>query len=151
MWFVDTFEYCRPAASYQPSEHSDFSFDNLSTTTDNNIKQPHSLPPPAQLQQSQSRNVQRSVSQPECAAANEKSLFRWVDPFNLISEAFSYRLPFLGARSSRRSTSRWMMPMKIGIFSRRLRSSSRSTKSIKYDKFKFNFTVLSQTCLFFSS
>lgn len=66
----------RPATSYQPSEHSDFSFDNLSTTTDNNQKQPLSLPPPAQLQQAQSRNVQRSVSQPECAAANDKSLFR---------------------------------------------------------------------------
>ncbi|CRL03250.1 CLUMA_CG016560, isoform A [Clunio marinus] len=65
------------AASYQPSEHSDFSFDNLSTTTDNNTKQPHSLPPPAQLQQqTQSRNVQRSVSQPECADSNDKSLFR---------------------------------------------------------------------------
>ena len=60
--------------SYQPSE-SDFSFDNLSTTTDNNTKQPHSLPPPQQLQQQQQqRNVQRSISQPECA--NEKSLFK---------------------------------------------------------------------------
>ncbi|CAG9800325.1 unnamed protein product [Chironomus riparius] len=67
----------RPAASYQPSERSDFSFDNLSTTTDNNVqsKQPQSLPPPQQPHQSQaSRNVQRSVSQPECA--NEKSLFK---------------------------------------------------------------------------
>ncbi|CAO1308266.1 unnamed protein product [Diamesa hyperborea] len=60
--------------SYQPSE-SDFSFDNLSTTTDNNTKQPHSLPPPQQLQQQQQqRNLQRSISQPECA--NEKSLFK---------------------------------------------------------------------------
>lgn len=66
----------RPATSYQPSEHSDFSFDNLSTTTDNNTKQPLSLPPPAQLQQLQARNVQRSISQPECAVANEKSLFK---------------------------------------------------------------------------
>lgn len=76
--FVSTNESYRPAASYQPSERSDFSFDNLSTT-DNNVqsKQPQSLPPPQQPHQSQlSRNVQRSVSQPECA--NEKSLFKWV-------------------------------------------------------------------------
>lgn len=72
---VSTNESYRPAASYQPSERSDFSFDNLSTTTDNNAqsKQPQSLPPPQQQSQS-SRNVQRSVSQPECA--NEKSLFK---------------------------------------------------------------------------
>lgn len=57
--------------SYQPSE-SDFSFDNLSTTTDNN-KQPHSLPP-GREQTTQQRNVQRSISQPECAS--DKSLFR---------------------------------------------------------------------------
>jgi hypothetical protein len=65
--------------SYQPSEHSEFSFDNISTT--DNIKQPHSLPPTvAQMQQMQlqPRNVQRSVSQPECAASNEKSLSRYV-------------------------------------------------------------------------
>lgn len=77
--FVSTNESYRPAASYQPSERSDFSFDNLSTTTENNVqsKQPQSLPPPQQPHQSQSsRNVQRSVSQPECA--NEKSLFKWV-------------------------------------------------------------------------
>lgn len=65
-------------ASYQPSE-SDFSFDNLSTTTDNNSKQPHSLPPGGAVgirdqQPTQQRNVQRSVSQPECAS--DKSLFR---------------------------------------------------------------------------
>ncbi|KAG5678050.1 hypothetical protein PVAND_007754 [Polypedilum vanderplanki] len=72
-----TNESYRPAASYQPSERSDFSFDNLSTTTDNNTqtKQPQSLPPPQHQSSSQlSRNVQRSVSQPECA--NEKSLFK---------------------------------------------------------------------------
>ncbi|XP_070497645.1 voltage-gated inwardly rectifying potassium channel KCNH6 isoform X5 [Chironomus tepperi] len=71
-----TNESYRPAASYQPSERSDFSFDNLSTTTDNNVqsKQPQSLPPPQPHQSQPSRNVQRSVSQPECA--NEKSLFK---------------------------------------------------------------------------
>lgn len=65
----------RQATSYQPSEHSEFSFDNLSTTADT-VKQPHSLPPNVAHMQLQPRNVQRSVSQPECAASNDKSLFR---------------------------------------------------------------------------
>lgn len=73
---IDFDRLYRPAASYQPSEHSDFSFDNLSTTTDNNTKQPLSLPPPQQMQQLQARNVQRSISQPECAIPNDKSLFK---------------------------------------------------------------------------
>lgn len=55
--------------SYQPSE-SDFSFDNLSTTTDNN--NPHSQP--ASVQPTTQRNVQRSISEPEYTT--NRSLFR---------------------------------------------------------------------------
>ncbi|XP_037926588.1 potassium voltage-gated channel subfamily H member 2 isoform X2 [Hermetia illucens] len=56
------------ATPYQPSE-SDFSFD-LCGVADK------SLTHLQQQQQPQRINVQRSVSQPECAASNEKSLFR---------------------------------------------------------------------------
>lgn len=59
------------ATPYQPSE-SDFSFD-LCGVADK------SLTHLQQQQQPQRINVQRSVSQPECAASNEKSLFRYVE------------------------------------------------------------------------